>query len=42
MEQQPDIPRYYALEQLAEYRRTLAALADLLPVYRERLDEYLA
>lgn len=42
MEQQPDIPLYYALEQLAEYRRTIAALADLLPVYRERLGEYLA
>lgn len=42
MEKQPDAtPRYYALEQLAEYRRTLAALADILPVYRQRLEKYL-
>lgn len=42
MDQQPDLPRYYALEVLEEHRRTLAALADLLPVYRERLDAYMA
>ena len=39
--QQPDAPRYYALEQLAEFSRTFAALADILPVYRRRLDKYL-
>lgn len=42
MEQQPDaIPRYYALDQLAEHSRTYAAMADNLSIYRARLDKFL-
>lgn len=41
MDQQPDLPRYYALELLAEHSRSYAAMADNLPIYRDRLEKYL-
>ena len=38
IQQQPNATQYYALEKLAEYAGTLKTLAEILPVYRTRLD----
>lgn len=42
MESQPDVTHYYALDRLEEAAQSIETLAELLPVYRAKMEKFLS